>query len=63
MDPKQARTADSVDSVVVTARVAPETHEALKAVAERNYRSVSSHLRSLIEADVAAQDYDAKEAA
>jgi hypothetical protein len=44
---------DSVDSVVVTARVSSETYEALRSIADRNYRSISSHVRALIEADVA----------
>lgn len=58
MAPKQARNESSADSVVVTARIAPATHEALKAIADGNYRSISSHLRSLIEADVAAASLD-----
>jgi predicted HicB family RNase H-like nuclease len=52
---KQDRSETSVESVVVTARIAPETHEALRAIADHNYRSISSHVRSLIEADVAAR--------
>jgi hypothetical protein len=53
VEQKQPGNSTSVESVVVTARIAPETHLALKAKADRNYRSISSHLRSLIEADVA----------
>jgi predicted HicB family RNase H-like nuclease len=40
-------------SLIVTARISPATHAALKAAADRNECSISSHLRSLIEADVA----------
>jgi predicted HicB family RNase H-like nuclease len=51
---KQARITGSQEpTLIVTARVSPETHAALKAVADLNQRSISSHLRSLIEADVA----------
>jgi hypothetical protein len=39
--------------VVVTAVIAPDTHEALRSIADRNHRSISSHVRALIEADVA----------
>lgn len=53
----------AVESAVVTARIAPETYAALVAIADRNYRSISSHVRSLIEADVAAQNAPLEEAA
>jgi hypothetical protein len=52
VEQKQTRSANSVEAVV-TARVSAETYEALRSIADRNYRSISSHVRALIEADVA----------
>jgi hypothetical protein len=41
------------DPVVVTACISADTYEALRSIADRNHRSISSHVRALIEADVA----------
>jgi hypothetical protein len=55
--PRPNRT-PAIESAVVTARIAPSTYAALAEIADRNYRSISSHVRSLIEADVAAADLE-----
>jgi predicted DNA-binding protein len=52
---KQATSSDSGELVTLTVRVTRETADALKAVADRNYRPVAAHMRLLIETDIAAQ--------
>lgn len=52
---KQALTTDSGEMVTLTVRVTRETADALKAVADRNYRPVAAHMRFLIENDIAGQ--------
>jgi hypothetical protein len=42
------------DKVSLTVVVSRETADALKAVADRNYRPVAAHMRMLIESDIAA---------
>jgi predicted DNA-binding protein len=54
---KQDLSTDSGELVSLSVRVTKETADALKAVADRNYRPVAAHLRFLIEADVAS-DHD-----
>ena len=44
--------------VSLSVRVTRETADALKAVADRNYRPVAAHIRFLIEADVAQRPED-----
>ena len=58
MSQKQAPSSDSGELVSLSVRVTRETADALKAVADRNYRPVAAHLRFLIEADVAATPED-----
>lgn len=53
MAQKQDGIPTSAESVVLTCRVWPDTAEAVRRIADRNYRSVSSHLRMLVEANVA----------
>lgn len=43
------------DKVSLTVVVTKETADALKAVADRNYRPVAAHMRMLIESDIADQ--------
>jgi hypothetical protein len=52
---KQALPSNSGELVTLTVRVTRETADALKAVADRNYRPVAAHMRFLIENDIAAQ--------
>jgi predicted secreted protein len=52
---KQPETSTSGELVTLTVRVTRETADALKAVADRNYRPVAAHLRFLIESDIAAE--------
>jgi predicted DNA-binding protein len=52
---KQACTPSSGELVTLTVRVTRETADALKAVADRNYRPVAAHMRLLIESDIAGQ--------
>lgn len=44
------------EKVSLTVVVSRETADALKAVADRNYRPVAAHMRMLIESDIAGQE-------
>jgi hypothetical protein len=50
---KQAQSTDSGELVSLSVRVKRETADALKVVADRNYRPVAAHIRWLIETEVA----------
>lgn len=56
--PKQDQRTDSGELVSLSVRVTQATADALKAVADRNYRPVAAHLRFLIETDIAATPED-----
>lgn len=60
---KQVQGSDSGELVSLSVRVTKETADALKAVADRNYRPVAAHIRFLIETDVAASDAELEQAA
>lgn len=51
------------DKVSLTVVVSRETADALKAVADRNYRPVAAHMRMLIESEIAAEDVAAEDVA
>lgn len=50
---KQAQSPDTGELVTLSVRVTRETADALKAVADRNYRPVAAHMRWLIESEIA----------
>jgi len=60
---KQVLNQDPGEMVTLTVRVTRETADALKAVADRNYRPVAAHMRYLIETDIGAQADEMKAAA
>jgi hypothetical protein len=51
---RQVESSDSGDLVTISVRLTRDTADALKAVADRNYRPVAAHMRMLIESDIAA---------
>lgn len=55
---KQDQRTESGELVSLSIRVSRETAEALKAVADRNYRPVAAHIRYLIETDIAETPED-----
>jgi predicted DNA-binding protein len=55
---KQDQRTDSGELVSLSIRVTRETADALKAVADRNYRPVAAHIRYLIETDIAGTPED-----
>lgn len=60
---KQAQRTDSGELVSLSVRVTKEMADALKAVADRNYRPVAAHIRFLIESDVASSEAELEQAA
>lgn len=52
---KQADPPNPGETVTLSVRVTRETADALKAVADRNYRPVAAHVRYLIETDIATE--------
>lgn len=52
---KQATSVQPGEKVTLTVVVSRETADALKAVADRNYRPVAAHMRMLIESDIATE--------
>lgn len=53
---KQPTSVQPAEKITLTVVVTRETADALKAVADRNYRPVAAHMRMLIEADIAGQE-------